>query len=962
MSCSKCELCFEAKSACVRSRGSEQPLVLFVGEAPGREEDRINLSFSGPAGKELDKLMVKAALDPKWCRWGNVVRCVPWENTSRRKVRPPTDEEIDACCGFLEAEISAQQPIFIVPLGATAAAYFLGKCAISKVRGRRHFIELPTLRFRYLRMRRFMKVTGIEHKRLVGKTVASRERALNYAIEEYGYADVPVDDHIVFPTFHPAAILYGNPVESDILADLNYLTAQITDSEETAYDNYKLITTIDDLSLVVDSLIVEFQSGKIPWLSVDVETSSLNPYKNGEVLTTIAFTSAMGNAWCVPFNHHESPFKGDQLALAAVKSLLTKLFQAIPVGGHNFKFDYTWLYTRGIYCKKVVWDTELSAWTLFNNTVRKDLESLVTKYTDLASHKQEMREAQDGMPKEKKYSTDSYPLDLIFRYNCSDTDGTFRLNEVFNKMLREQGLYTQHVLFAVDAVIPTSHMEMNGCVIDLDVIAKMDKDLTADIVNIYNQFEVWRITKLVNEVRADKEFKLSSADVVCMILYDILGFEPTKFGKVRKIGVNKGYQVPSGDRLVLHSLRDIAEDEYNKTKDLMWKFKMDVLDAIVSFKKKQKILSGYARSLPKKVRDDGYCHSTYGIRHTASGRFNCIDPSLHTIPWQSDTKKAFISRFLGGLILNADFSQMELRVLAMASGDEGLREAFVLDRDIHTYVSARVLKCAEDKVPKWERHKNKQILFGMIYGRSAKSISKGLTQYTDMFENMTVEAAQVLIDSVFDEFPKIRSFIEGQHQYVQKYKCIWSLAGFRRFLPVDLNDREMVGSVNRRSVNTPIQGCASDLCVSAMISTFNKVCRVGLKSLLYQFVHDSLCWDTVPGELIPLLTILQKEMVEVPPRRFKWCNVPLKADFELGISWGHLVKLKILENNSVELSGNPDNFKLIRERFEVWPKSPKILEYEESISSLDEPFFKSIVEFPPRDSSYKPVYTIPGLT
>lgn len=986
MNCTRCQLHTTAQTYC-GSRGVNDPLILFVGEGPGKEENREGVPFVGPAGQKLDSLMQRVGLDPAWCRWTNLVKCIPWESFGY-KVRPPEDLELDACCLHLEPEILQTQPVFIVPLGAAATSYFLGpKTAISKARGKRYVVEMPTVRYRYRRMREILARKGIQDESLIQITPATRERAIKKAIKQYGFKDVPTKQFTLFPSWHPAAILYGNPrAEQDLLSDLNFLVSRVVDKDDNL--DYRLITDVDEAVFLLRRLREEHLAGKFPYLSYDLETTSLDSFNPEQYITTIGFTDSRERGYVIPWDHHESPFKNDMLAQTAIKNSFNQLFEDVPICGHNLKFDIEFGLMRGLHVRNVFDDTQEQSWTLFNDQSPHDLDFLTSRYTDLNLPKQEMREAQEAFPKAERYNTDNYDLDLIYRYNAADVDSVQRLEPVLRQMLIRDQLYDSHRFFTVGAIIPTVAMEVNGCPVDLIFHQKLFDDMTAEIEGYYGQLDQLGVMELMNNAINDpatpehkrKTFKLSSSQQVSHLLFDILEFEPRKLGKVRKAGALKGQRVPSSDKNVLLDLWE-ESNEYLKRYESdptsgqyqIWKLRHDVVSIIRDYKLVEQLFKMNVKNLRKKLCIDGYMRPDFGIRHTETGRFNCKGRGLpegggtsyHTIPWHSPVKKMYVSRFENGVILAADHAQMELRVFAMATGDEELIATFKAGKDIHRMIAARVLQCAEEDVPPDERRRMKTVNFGLLYGRGPRSIAAQ--------EAISVERAKELIAGVFRQFPRIKDYVATTHAFVRKYGHVRYINGFRRLIPVDQQDPSRA---ERQSVNSSIQGPASDLALAGLINIHQRIQKLQLNSKLFEFKHDDLGFDVAPGELHLLATLLRKEMVDRVTRQFPFINVPLKVDFELGVTWGHLVEMSLMANNMIEVTGEDQYVDPLLEQLLGWQDAPDILSKNIEVKKktavvrslqrstgemVDYNHVTATMQFPPFVRR-EPNYRYPGLT
>lgn len=940
--CTRCHLHRTANSVCVPSRGAQDPIILFVGEGPGPNEDRENQPFIGWAGQKLDELMRVAGLDPSLCRWTNVVRCIPWQ-TRGKKVRAPEESELDACCAHLEPELLSTSPIFIVPLGATAASYFFGKdVKIGTVRGKRYVVEIPTVRFRYMRMMQRLAHQGVQDERLFQTTPAGRERAIKRAEDQYGFKDIPRKTATVFPTWHPAAIKYGNTsAEYDILADLNFLVSRITGEDQ--FGDYKLITSVEEAVAYLRHVRSEHREGRIPYLSYDVETTSLKSFDTSQYMTTIGLTHQRGEAHVIAWDHHESPIKNDLLAQKAIKQEMNLTFEEVPVVGHNLKYDYEFSAVRGIWIRKIYDDTEGMGWSLTNDTTPHDLDYLTTRYTDLNLPKQEMRQAQEALPKDIRYNTDNYELDLIYRYNGGDVDSVIRLIPALETELVQADLLEAHRYYALGAIFPTIDMEMNGAPIDEEFHKVLYDDMSAQIQDCYDRLEAMGIIEImerfINEpdepvdpnAKPKKKkwvkFNLASSDHLAWLLFDLLSMTPIKYGKPRKNGKMKGKRVPSCDKYVLQELLETANEQTGKYEHntdsgeyQIWRTRLEVVKILQGYKQIEQLWKMYVKNMPKHLNEDGFVRCDFGIRHTDTGRFNCKDPSLHTIPWHSTIKRMFISRFENGLILSADHAQMELRVFAMATGDEQLIQTFRDGKDIHRMIAGRVLNLPVEEVPDDERRRIKTVVFGLLYGRGPKSIAAQ--------EGITVQRAKEIINGVFQQFPKIRGFIKRKHKEVRSHGQVRYINGFRRIIPVG-SESDQIAAAERKAVNTVIQGPASDLAVAGMINMRQSVRKLKLHSKHWEFKHDDLAYDIAPGELMTMSHLIQKAMVQRPKREIPFIGeVPLKVDFEVGINWGQLCEMKIVGNNRIEINGEEEHMDPLLERVMCWDDAPVLVSHE----------------------------------
>jgi uracil-DNA glycosylase family 4 len=956
--CDKCALHLDAINVKVASRGNQKPYILFVGEAPGKQEDKRGEAFVGPAGKKLSELMELAGVEEDWCRWTNVVRCIP-KPPNKIGVRPPSFDEIEACRDYLEAEIIATDPVYIVPLGATAIKFFLPKAtSVKGVRGNRHIVEFPSVYWRYKRLRRWVTIKKIDDQLFPlvhsdKKMLAQIETAVSM-----GFPDSTVKQYTLWPTYHPAAILRGNiEIEQHLVEDLSYLKYMVTGNSSVPWANYKMLTTLDEIKAHYEHLKMLYRTGQIKYIVSDAETTTLTVYLCPFYeLLGFCITHGEGESVFIPFNHPESPFWQDKLSLQAIVALTNDLFAEIPVVNHNLKYDIQAYWQAGINIVKVFDDTYLGSWTLFNDTVDHDLEALATRFTGMMNHKEEMDLAMKSLPQwipleSRYYRKDGQiprfcieddegklfrpahmgdiDLDLVAKYCNADGDSTLRLQTVFEKMMRDTNLWAPHQALTVPAILPTAKMERDGILIDVPMFAEAQKEFETRLIEQYDWFDTVGYLEDAKQILLERKerqgkktvkvdpakiagheypAKLSSADVKRTILYDCLGFpvmNTTKTGQ------------PSADKEALNGYLHecVKHVGTERDKNGFYSHRVEALKRLLKFNADNKLYTSYIIPIPHHADDNSAGHCSFGIRTTDTGRFNCQKPSWHIIPWHSIVKKAIKPHHHQGLIEIVDYSQMELRILAMVTQDERLLRAFLEGKDLHRFVASIVLQKSEDEVTKAERRRMKAVNFGLVFGRGAPAIA--------IQENITVEAAQDTIDGFFRMFPKVKKWIDKQHSKVHRDMEIWTCSGFRRIFPEGVFNE---GELERRAQNTPIQGPASDATANAMILVQNMLDRVSLQSKLWATIHDSLCFSVYPNELYPISVLARKCMVDIPARRLDWLTVALEAEYEIGVTWGELLEMELLkEPGQVKIDGKTEYFEKLATVLMSWSQTPELL-------------------------------------
>jgi uracil-DNA glycosylase family 4 len=925
----------------VRSRGSEHPLILFVGEAPGKDEDAKGECFVGKAGKEFDKFLDLVGLPKEACRWTNAVRCIPWNDT-RETFRAPTQDEIDACADYLEAEIITKDPVFVVPLGNSALHALIPKAPnISKARKRKFFVELPSVRNRYNKAKAWCQVRGYIPTTYTWPDTEKSQRQFIALAEHKGMAHIETNVYTVYPTFHPSAAARGNPTaEAGIVEDLGYIRTKMTGDRGIPFEDYECLITLEDIREHFELIKALYRAGKLSEICIDLETTGLSPYLlENPLVVLFAISYGEGKAFAIPFDHHDSPFVKDILAKKAIIAMLQDLLEEVPIVNHNLKFDLHWMALMGLDVVKFTThgDSMLSAWTLWNDTVMDHtLESLATRHVGMIAHKEEMDEAkQDAYDRlqdageDREPTMDDIDIEIVYKYCCADTDSALRLFKKFEDMLKETEQYDAHHLVCAPAIIPTAMMEIPGIRCDVELLQKSGRDLEAQLANYQQQLVDMgydkKILEVLNERQREKgktkvvkTFKLTAPAAKTALVFDVLGMTPTSYGKTG----------PSIDKQVMSALLESCTEFINTPADDdgKWTRRFKILEILRGFSATNTLLTRYIQPVADYVDRNGIIHPNFNIRATATGRYSSSKPSFHQMPWRSSVKSAFVPHHPHGLIISADYSQMELRVFASLAGEETMIAAFESGQDIHRMIAAMLLHKAPEDVLTAERRRIKTCVFGMIYGRGAKSIAAQ--------EHISEAEAQELIDKVFAQFPKLKEWIKGQHKYGKKYNKVYSPFGFRRLLDRSLSDVER----NNRAVNTPVQGSASDIGVRGFTHVHTLLHRgcSKFRSTLFGQVHDSILMSSYPGELYDMLVLCRKGMVQMPQRELHWLRAPLKVDFEVGPSWGELCEVELLPDRMIKFDKvKPDVHAKICEIFMSWSNPPDLIEEQHVLEMED---------------------------
>ena len=634
-------------------------------------------------------------------------------------------------------------------------------------------------------------------------------KSLNFLLEE-----------MEFRTIKSRMIKSGILSESEE-GQLSFFSEKTTAKKKEV--NYKLISEgeIDDLITKL-SLVTE--------LCVDTETSSLN-IQEAE-LAGVAISFKENEGYYIP------TIKNQEKIINKLKPHLENPNKQII--GHNLKYDIQILRKFGVNISNNVFDTMLAHY-LINPEASHKLDVLSENYLN---HKCVPIEDIIGKPGvNQKKMTDLHPKEIC-HYACEDADVTFTLKKILDKELTN--LKLSKLLYDVEQplMLVLCDIENNGVKIDVDFLSSMSNQLT----------------KLIEETEkkifsiAGETFNIASPKQLGVILFDKLKIDENP--KKTKSG-----QYSTGEEIL------IKLSKKNK-----------IVDLILEFREYKKLLSTYIKALPEMVSPlDGLIHTDYAQAVTATGRLSSNKPNLQNIPIRTslgrETRSAFVSRNDGDLILAADYSQIELRIIAAFSGDPEMISAFKNEKDIHSTTASKVFNVPIDAVTPDMRRRAKEVNFGIIYGISPFGLSQNL--------DIPRSEAKEIIDSYFSEFSLVKEYMDNSIKTAKEKKYVETILGRRRYLrDIDSRNFTLRGFAERNAINSPIQGSAADIIKLAMIKISDWMKTRDLKSKMIMQVHDELVFDVNKLEREELEENIKSIMENVIK-----IEVPLTVDIGIGKTW-----------------------------------------------------------------------------
>jgi len=589
-----------------------------------------------------------------------------------------------------------------------------------------------------------------------------------------------------------------------------------------------LVTTWKEFSALIRTL------KKAGSFVLDTETTSTDPMK--AELVGLAFAVTPGEAFYLPVRHEEGPNLDLEKVFKDLRPLLAD--DRIAKCGHNIKYDRTVLVRSGCPLEGIVFDTMVASYLVNPSARRHNLDLVSLEYLG-----QKKIPLQDLIGKGKaQKSFAEVPQKDAAEYAGEDADCTLRLWHLMQKKLQELDLDDLFNRVEMPLVSVLSDMEMAGVQLDVDFLRKMstemDKELDKLVRGIYRM--------------AGEEFNINSPKQLSQIL-----FEKLELPVIRR--TKTGFSTDEG---VLEEL----SREHSLPRKLL------------EYRRLMKLKSTYVDALPRMVNPrTGRIHTSFNQTITATGRLSSSEPNLQNIPVRTEfsktIRKAFVAPDKDHVILSADYSQIELRIMAHLSGDEALLEAFRQNADVHTRTAAAVFGVDQKEVTAELRRQAKVVNFGIIYGMSPYGLAKQL-------EIEPQEAAR-FIDSYFRLYPQVQQYMERIVEEAQERGYVTTLLGRRRYLPELHSDQgQVVAFARRTAINTPIQGTAADLIKLAMIRIQQALREGELSARMIIQIHDELVFEVPEKELARVQSLVRSHMENALD-----LSVPIRVDMGSGRTW-----------------------------------------------------------------------------
>ncbi len=603
------------------------------------------------------------------------------------------------------------------------------------------------------------------------------------------------------------------------------------------HDRDKVQYTLVDTTEKLDTLIQNLKKNKR--FVFDLETSSLN-FLDAEI-AGIAISWQEDKASYIAVKHQGSGLTSD-----FVLEKLRPVFEdpSFLKIGQNMKYDALIMEQNGVPVKGMHFDTMIASY-LLNPANQHGLDRLSEEYLNYEMIHIEEIIGKKG--KKQKVMTD-LSAEFVYEYACEDADITYRLYKILKEELKDRGMAELFYGLEMPVMYVLMRMEQHGVKVDEALLKQLSDQLANKIAELQKSiFE-----------KAGEEFNLNSPQQLGVILFDKLQIH-------KELGVRK----PSRTKTGQYSTSEKTLERY---------VAHPVVASIMEYRKLVKLKNTYIDALPKLIHPKtGKIHTSYNQTVTATGRLSSSNPNLQNIPIRTDLgkeiRRAFIPSKENYLILSADYSQIELRIMAHLSGDETMIENFKKNKDIHAATAALIFNIPVEEVTPDHRRKAKEINFGIIYGMTPYGLASRL--------GISKEEAQEFIADYFATYPKVGEFMQKMIAFARKHHYVETMMHRRRYLPEILNSNQNIREfAERTAINTPIQGSAADLIKKAMIDVQRYIEDHKIPASMLLQVHDELVFE-VDKTVAQSFALKIKDLMEHAAE----LRVPLVVDWGLGNNW-----------------------------------------------------------------------------
>lgn len=632
------------------------------------------------------------------------------------------------------------------------------------------------------------------------------------------------------PVLHPAYCLRNATstprLRKDLKKAFQYLNGGVSSDNK-----FIVVRTEEQLQEAYKDLFIKAPE----YISVDIETNELLDVFNPTIcLWTIGFCAEVGKCYSIPLDHPENENIGfREKCIEVSKEILNSNAKKIA---HNACFDLKVLKKLGYKYSNFHADTMVMAFLLDENRYSIGLKQLTSEYLDGYTY---------------EFTRDLTKLGL---YNCEDVNNTLRLFQKFEPEIKIHSkmwnLFEKVLMPTVEVIVD---MELEGVLIDKKYSTKLTKDLSNKLEAIYESIK--------EEFPAADNVNFGSPKQLSELLFGKLKYPVSKKTESGNL---------STDNEVLEGL---SRGGYK------------LATYLLKIRKYAKLLSTYVEKLPEIMKVDGKIHGDFNICGTVTGRLSSSGPNLQNIPRDKLVKNMFIASE-GNVLLQADFSQAEIRVAGSIANESNIIKAYREGQDIHKLTASKIVHKPIEEITKNERQSAKAANFGFIYGSSAEGFQR--VAYNDYGLTLSLEECAAFRKAYFESYPGLLEWYDRTKAYLRKYGYVEYPTGRMRRFPGVKGMRDIPNDVFRQAVNSPVQGSSSDIVLYTMVCLRNVLAKFKLTSKMILTVHDSIVLDAKKSCVEDIASEVNTICEINIPKQFPWLKVPMKFDFTMGPNWGNL--------------------------------------------------------------------------
>lgn len=874
-------------------KGKRTAKIMIVQEAPDELEAKRKQYMGGKAGKLFRGALEEVGIDLEDCYFTSVIKCDTPDN------RAPLPDEVRACQDYLLSEIDVVQPEIIIPTGNFSLKALVGVTAITKHRGK------------------VVEKNGIKYLPMISPQLI---------LKQPKYMDLFSEDMITL-----GSLVNGEAVE-----------------DRANFKKERLYCETYEESIGEIKRLLSLPSGSM--VSIDLETVKANPFKDvvsmsdsalrdfpdsqKVKISAIGFSDKSGYGSAMMLYHRENKMSGNRIG--TIVKFLRQLLERedIEWTTQNGKFEIKWLRKQlDIYLDNMVWDTMLMHYiAITEEKGGHGLDDFAWTYTDMGGYDSNVNEvAPRG---EDKGNYDMIPWDILKVYLADDCDVTMRVAELWKPLIQENPelnwLWTN---LMVPATYTFANIESNGAKINTEWLRHLEKSYPIELERIDNKLH--EFPEVLEMEREWEAMWLERCQIGTIKKADRTPEQDEKFSKYVKYNPNqrkKGVTI-DGTKFNFGSTAQLSEllferlglttviltDKGNfSTNDDSLKYmanQHEITKTLTEFRKVRHLYNNFVVGMQEHMTPEEFVHSTYNLHGTVTGRLSSNDPNHQQLPRKSndvmsfqywnDIKKLFTSRFGDdGVMVQFDYSQLELRILAVFSQDPTLIELYRSGADLHKAVAADAFGIDIEDVTKDQRTASKKVQFGIVYQESARGLSEDLRAEGI---DMSVEECEAFISKYFKRFPQVNKWIRDTKRFAKREKHVKTLTKRTRHLQtIDSVEKSIANEAERQAVNAPIQSTGSDCTLMALITIDDWLAETNKKSVIAITVHDSIVLDCPKDEVIEVGEKVKHIMENLAEYNdfYKFLgDVPIVSDMELGTSYADVHECSIEELKEKGIDG-----------------------------------------------------------